>query len=224
MTLIEAKQYYPVSGGPVIFLAGPISGAPMWQREAFDLIASRCPDAVVVSPRRFHSVEHYRYRPTDSLTGFHRQRAWERHYMDMAAVRGCVLFWLPAPASPLDGLVYGATTRYELGLWTARCHADPSLGLVVGTDGGFPTVHTIAYDLECELDGYQLETTLEGTVEAAVTLAREQYAAWADAGSPDLSHESELTVITHDQLCKAARSSLADNPMNDPDAIRAEAL
>ena len=120
MVLLEPKGYQPVSGAPVVFLAGPIHGAPRWQVEAFELIRGRDEDVVVASPRRFRSHEHSRWKATATLGHFHRQRAWERHYMDLAALQGAILFWLPGPAGSLDGMVYGATTRYEIGLWSSR--------------------------------------------------------------------------------------------------------
>lgn len=79
MILLEPRSYHQVSG-----------------------------DIVVASPRRFHSVERYRFKQPDTLRYFPRQRPWERCLMDLAGRQGCVLFWLPGPAGPLDGMVYGA--------------------------------------------------------------------------------------------------------------------
>ena len=225
MILLEPKAYQPVSGGPVIFLAGPIHGAPPWQPHAFDLIRELDGTMIVVTPRRFHSPDHYRYRTTSTLQTFHRQRAWERHYMDMASQRGCVLFWLPGPAGPLDGMVYGATTRYEMGLWSSRFAHDSTVGLCVGTDGAFPTVHTIAYDLEHEMAGRTVHTTLEDTVRAAVETARYTHDHWMACGEPGVPLESDLNEVTHEDLKQAYLSlRLDDNPMNDPEQLRATAM
>lgn len=38
--------------GPVIFLAGPIQGAPEWQADAGNLIHEINPTVIVASPRR----------------------------------------------------------------------------------------------------------------------------------------------------------------------------
>jgi len=61
--------------------------------------------------------------------------------------------------------VYGVTTPFEVGLWAKRASRDQSTKetpLCFGTDYDFPTVHTIAYDLEMECqadprhsDGYE---------------------------------------------------------------------
>ena len=225
MILLEPRSYQQVSGAPVIFLAGPIHGAPAWQPAAFDLIREMADDVVVASPRRFHSVEHYKYKQPDTLRYFPRQRPWERYLMDLARHQGCVMFWLPGPAGPLDGMVYGATTRFELGMWAARYAADPSLGLCVGTDGDFPTIHTIAWDLRYEMPGRNLHGTLRETVRAAIDIARGSLASWAGAGSPAVEPECTLEEQSHEDHSLAKECArLADNPMNDPDAIRRKAL
>ena len=225
MILLEPRSYQQISGAPVIFLAGPMHGAPAWQPRAFDLIRELTDDVVVGSPRRFHSVEHYRFKQPDTLRYFPRQRPWERYLMDLAGRQGCVMFWLPGPAGPLDGMVYGATTRFELGMWAARYAANPSLGLCVGTDGEFPTVHTIAWDLEHEMHGRTLHRSLEATVREAVNIARESFASWVAAGSPPVEPECALEEQSHEDHSLAKEfARLADNPMNDPDAIRRKAL
>src|ERR1700733_4849871 len=40
------------TGSPIIFLAGPIKGAPRWQDEAMDIILSKRGDVTIASPRR----------------------------------------------------------------------------------------------------------------------------------------------------------------------------
>jgi hypothetical protein len=220
MYLIEPNDFHRVSGSPVIFLAGPIHGAPRWQEAAFRMIAERAPDVLVASPRRMRSPELYRYRLTPGVERFHRQRAWERHYMEMAATRGAILFWLPGALHTTEEMVYGATTRYELGLWTARAHADSSLGLEIGSDGEFPTIHTIAYDLEMELPERKLHATLGQTIDAAVESARRNFALWREAGAPESTVESELKRASHDELLSLGLGNLLPgNPMNDPDSI-----
>jgi hypothetical protein len=219
MTLIEPNDFHPVSGAPVIFLAGPIHGAPPWQPAAYDVIARSGEEFVVATPRRFHSPTHYRAKATDGRRHFHRQRAWERYYMDLAARQGCILFWLPRPAGKLDGMVYGATTRYEIGLWSSRYSRDNTIGLTVGTDGKFPTVHTIAYDLEKEMGDAGLHDTLKRTVEAAMEIARASFARWTENGKPPVALESELQVMTTEELRGVVSGFLPDYSDEEPGAI-----
>ncbi len=216
MILLEPRSYHQVSGAPVIFLAGPIHGAPAWQPAAFDMIREIAGDIVVASPRRFHSVEHYRFKQPDTLRYFPRQRPWERYLMDLAGRQGCVLFWLPRPrrATGWNGL--RRDKRFELGMWAARYSANPGLGLCVGTDGGFPTIHTIAWDLEHEMPGRTLHRTLEATVREAIAIARGSFASWVTAGSPAVEPECVLEEQSHEELLLAkGLARLADNPMNE---------
>ncbi len=226
MVLLEPLSYQPVSGSPIIYLAGPITAAPPWQAEAFDLIRKLDSEAVVASPRRFHTVRHYRYRAPEALRGFTCQRAWERHYMDLAGRQGCVLFWLAAPWDSIAGVPYGAMTRFELGLWTARCSRDPSLGLCVGADPGFPTLPVLAYDLGKEMPGRKLHRSLEDTAREAVSVARGNYERWVREGSPQTALESGLAAAAHAEraLADAVPARFPDNPENHPEFLRRQAL
>ena len=226
MILLEPLSFQPVSGGPVIFLGGPITAAPHWQTEAFSLIRRLDPSMIVASPRRFFSVRNYRYKPTEALLSFHRQRAWERYYSDVASRQGCVLFWLPGPRESFEGLIYGATPRYELGLWSARWARDHNLGLSVGGDESFPTLRTLAYDLEKEMPSRTIHRSLEDTVREAVEIARRNYELWVRSDSPQVELESELVSISHEEhsLASAILARLPDNPMAHPETLRREAL
>lgn len=226
MVLLEPLSYQRVSGGPLLFLAGPITAAPRWQEEAFGLIRGLESRAVVASPRRLHSVASYRYKSTQALSSFHRQRAWERYYMDLAARQGCILFWLPGPRESFEGLIYGATARYELGLWSSRWSGDHGLGLCVGGDPGFPSLGTLAYDLEKEMPGKTLHRDLEDAVREAVGVSRGNYVRWEREGSPPVALESHLVSMTHDERClaDAVAARQPGNPMNPPEALRLQAL
>lgn len=225
MTLIEPPVYQPVSGAPVVFLAGPIHFAPLWQLEAFDILHSLDDNIVVASPRRLLSVERYRYLVPAGDHSFHRQRAWERFYMELAARQGCIMFWLPRPARATGGAVYGATTRYELGLWSARYAHDDDMGLCIGTDGEFPTVHTIAYDIEMEIGPNSLHRNLGQTCKTAVHIAQERFRRWTGRGKPEVELESQLLGSSEASAGLNRRpSSLSGNPMNDPEMLRRKAL
>jgi hypothetical protein len=206
MVLLEPLSHQPVSGGPVLFLAAPYRG-PRWQSEAFDLIQKLDPGMIVASPRRFHSVRHARYKATGSLNSFHCQRAWERHYMDLAALRGCVLFWLAAPAESVEGLPYGATTRYALGLWSSRWSRDPPWDSAWAAIRVSPPSRTLVYDLEMEMPGRKIHRDLEETVRESVGIARANYDRRIRAGDPTPALESTLVSMSH------AERSLAETLM-----------
>jgi hypothetical protein len=95
--------------------------------------------------------------------------------MEKAGRHGCILFWLPGPEYLEEGLVYGATTRFELGEWMYRSRMDGTLGLEIGSDGQFPTLHTIKYDMECNMPGKPLHSDLQATCMAGIQRAIENF-------------------------------------------------
>jgi hypothetical protein len=160
---------------PVIFLAGPIFDAPLWQDKAVQYILSHDRNLYVASPRRGlrDSIEPY-FLEADN-TKFSRQRAWERHYMDLASRKGAIMFWLPERAEHTIDCVYGATTRFELGEWMTRYGVDPSVRLCIGSDGKFPTLSVITFDYSNHAPDKKILPSLEATCDQAMKLARSQF-------------------------------------------------
>jgi hypothetical protein len=90
----------------------------------------------------------------------------------LASQQGAILFWLPGEARHTCDKVYGAMTRLELGQWMTRHHFDLSVRFCVGSDGKFPELRTIAYDLSCDAPGKMIFGTLEETCDEALRLVR----------------------------------------------------
>lgn len=112
---------------PIIFLAGPIQGAPDWQKEALQIISSLEKDLVIASPRREY---------IDGEFVYDKQVDWETYYLNQAAKKGVILFWLAREEKHFPERAYAQTSRFELGEWKAR----NQLGLaklVVGIEDGF---------------------------------------------------------------------------------------
>lgn len=117
---------------PLVFLAGPIQGAPQWQSEAIKYFQDHVPDVDVASPRR----------PEDSTklddAGKHAQAEWEFAYLRTAVVRGVVLFWCPKEVASIPGRAYAQTTRMELGEHLAYLRSGTIYnGVAVGIEPGF---------------------------------------------------------------------------------------
>ena len=150
---------------PLIFLAGPIRSAPNWQDEAIQFIFSHNQDLIIVSPRRGirEKIESYVVKGNENQ--FSRQRAWERHYLEIAACSGAILFWLPGEEKHDCNKVYGAMTRVEIGQWMTRYKFsnDGYVNFVVGSDGKFPEINTIAYDLSLDAPEKIICSSLEET-------------------------------------------------------------
>jgi hypothetical protein len=163
-TLVEPVE------GPLIFLAGPIRGAPNWQNEAIQRILQKNGNATITSPRREvrESISKYVLSGNDAY--FTRQRAWERYYLEIAAKKGAILFWLPGETEHSCEKAYGAMTRIELGQWMTRYKSDHSIRICVGSDGKFSELDTIKYDLSLDCPDMPIKNTLEETCLEALRL------------------------------------------------------
>ncbi|MBR9704870.1 hypothetical protein GOV12_05640 [Candidatus Pacearchaeota archaeon] len=170
--LIIPKTYIEKIENPLIFLAGPIRSAPNWQDKAIEILLSRNPNLTIASPRRGvrDSIASYIVSGNDEY--FHRQRAWERHHLDIASKTGSILFWLPGELEHNCEKVYGAMTRVEIGQWMNEYKNDNSIRFCVGSDGNFPELHTISYDLSIDAPDKQIIGTLEDTCEEALKLVK----------------------------------------------------
>ena len=169
--VIIPKTYVQDIEAPLIFLAGPIRSAPNWQDEAIDFLLSQNSDLIIASPRRGvrDKIAHYIVEGDESY--FSRQRAWERHYLDIASKTGAILFWLPGEAEHNCEKVYGAMTRVEIGQWITNYRHNHSVRFCVGSDGKFPEMHTIDFDLQIDAPDKKIFSSLEETCVEAVRLA-----------------------------------------------------
>jgi hypothetical protein len=173
--IIMPKTYIRDVQYPVIFLAGPIRGAPPWQDEAIRFLISQENKITIINPNRTLDPEFFRYIADGEKTHFHRQRAWERHYLHEAGSMklryGCVMFWLPGEEKHDCRKSYGAMTRTELGQWMTKYAFDNSTRMCVGTDGKFSEIDTILYDLSLDAPGLKINNSLEETCFEALEIA-----------------------------------------------------
>ena len=169
--LIIPKTYLQELGVPLIFLAGPIRSAPNWQDEAIDFLFSQEQNLAIASPRRGIRDKIASYIMPGDENYFSRQRAWERHYLDIASKTGAILFWLPGEIEHDCQKVYGAMTRVEIGQWMTRYNFDKNVRFCIGSDGKFPELHTIAFDLRIDAPDKKIFLTLEETCAEAARLA-----------------------------------------------------
>lgn len=148
--------------GPLIFLAGPIHGAPDWQSEAIGFLGVN-PSLYIASPRRVVEGE-------NNLTGNEKftQIAWEHFYLNQAARTGVTLFWLP---KPLDTTLrsYSETSRFELGEAVAR-HYLQKIRLVVGIESGFSDEEYLRLTLATKAPDVPIVGNLEEACERALLL------------------------------------------------------
>lgn len=156
---------------PLIFLAGPIRGAPNWQDDAIVLLFSEKSNLAIASPRRGIRDKIARYIAVGDENHFSRQREWERYYLDVASKTGAILFWLPKEEEHDCQKVYGATTRVELGQWMTAYKYNKSTRFCVGSDGYFPELRTIEYDLMMDAPEKEIKKSLNEVCIEALQLA-----------------------------------------------------
>jgi len=169
--VIIPKTYIKNINKPVIFLAGPVRSAPNWQDVAIQYLFSQNPNLIIVSPRRGIRKKIAPYIFKGNNTYFSRQREWERHYLDIASKKGCILFWLPEEQKHDCKKVYGAMTRIEIGQWITNYRYNPSVRFCIGSDNKFPEMHTITYDLTIDAPDKKIFPFLKKTCLEALKIA-----------------------------------------------------
>lgn len=157
---------------PILFLAGPIRNAPQWHTDAVRIALKRGWEGFITSPAHQIETDLLDVVESDKLEYdvFPRQRAWEQHYMYNAARNGCIMFWLCKEAAirQFPNKVYAHITMLELGKWIERKKLLPETRLVIGTDGEFPELSTIEFEIGTELPEFVIHRSLEETVDAAL--------------------------------------------------------
>lgn len=167
---IQKKQ------GPLFFLAGPVRGGGDWQTRCCEEIQKQLPRFYAAIPCRY-DVDHPMspYFLSGKKNHFDRQLTWERHYLDLAAMSGCLLFWLPCQSTTLPKIgddPYAMDTRGELGEWRGRMMHDKHLRVVIGAEPTFPGLSQIQRNFDQALGKqFRIHETLEQTVAAAVLMA-----------------------------------------------------
>ena len=89
----------------IVFLAGPIKGAPNWQEQAIKDLADL--DIYIANPRR------------EKVMNFNLdlQIDWESKFLSAADV---IMFWIPSKDFDVSGRDYAQTSRFELAEWMAK--------------------------------------------------------------------------------------------------------
>lgn len=128
--MTERKVFVPPehvsSEQRMIFLAGPIQGAPDWQSDAINILTTLKPDICIASPRRESFEE----------VSFDEQVNWETENLRKAGENGVIMFWLAKENEQISGRSYAQTSRAELFEWKVR-HERDGTKIVIGIEEGF---------------------------------------------------------------------------------------
>jgi hypothetical protein len=88
---------YQDFSGKLIFLAGPIQGAPDWQSEAIRIIQNLAPEVNIASPRKVYLDKTFEYA---------KQVDWETFHLRKAAETAQLCFgWRKKPSISLSALM-----------------------------------------------------------------------------------------------------------------------
>jgi calcineurin-like phosphoesterase family protein len=117
----------------IIFLAGPIQGAPEWQEEFIEKIQKELKDIktnkniIICSPRRLKK---------DNFV-YEQQVDWETYYLDKASKQGIIVFWLAKEIEKIEGRSYAQTTRFEIGEWWSKGQEIKDFTIIIGAQKSF---------------------------------------------------------------------------------------
>ncbi len=126
--LLRPPDYVDLTGWPLVFLSGPIQGAPDWQSQLGKELVSSNRAIYVASPRR---------ETKDNYFSYAEQKAWELTHIKRAAKLGVVAFWFAARDHSLpyeEGRAYAQTSRIEIGKVLGWRDYDSSIRVAVGFD------------------------------------------------------------------------------------------
>jgi hypothetical protein len=121
---------------PLVFLAGPVQGAPNWHSPIADELLTFRDDIHVASPRRLLEDEIDVFTANDSQE----QVEWENAALERSAKFGSIVVWFAAQDHSLPyrtGRAYAQTTRLELGEAWGWLTAGWQFPLVVGFDPNY---------------------------------------------------------------------------------------
>lgn len=158
---------------PVLFLAGPIQGAPDWQAKAITTVSrslERCESAGVLhisNPRRDYIDEQFSYPE---------QVRWEKHNILRAAKFGAVMFWFAKQDPSVEyeaGRAYAQTSRVEFGRVCGWKDYALNLNLVLGIEPGYNGSERYFKTCADEYD-IPVYTDLDSTINASLKLIFER--------------------------------------------------
>lgn len=148
--------------GKVLFLAGPIQGAPDWQSDAIEIIHSLDSGLIIASPRRVYPEGEFVYE---------KQVDWETSYLRRAAKYGGIMFWLANQTEETPGRPYAQTSRFELGEWKVE-HINQNTPMAIGIEEGFSNARYIRRRFTQDCPEIPILDNLQETCETMVDLLK----------------------------------------------------
>jgi hypothetical protein len=143
----------------IIFLAGPIQGAPDWQSKAQEIIHGINPLVTIASPKR----------PFNKNLQYNEQADWETYHLRKAGQNGVIIFWLAKEETHVCERAYAQTTRAELFEWKVR-HERDGAKIVIGIEEGFSGTRYIKRRFSQDCSEVPILDSLEETCKKALEM------------------------------------------------------
>lgn len=167
LTAPEYCNYEDFDKESLIFLAGPIQGAPNWQNKAIDYFSKRI-DTIIANPRR--AVEREGNFDTKK---YNEQVEWEGYHLNAAEKYGVIMFWLAKEEKHDCSRAYAQTTRFELAehvAYTVAPFRKPKLA--IGVEEGFSGAKYIRKRVPEMNNELKIYSTLEETCDETIRLMK----------------------------------------------------
>lgn len=161
--------------GPLIFLAGPIQGAPKWHNKAIKIIQDIDSYINIASPskkvdRIYLKQNQEKFKHSANQEEWE-QIDWETFYLNRAAQKGAIMFWFPNEEAHYCERAYAQTSRFELGEWKTE-HKQGRGNIVIGFEKGFSGEHYIKYRLSKDNLNIPILSSLKETCRVSINKAK----------------------------------------------------
>lgn len=154
----------------VIFLMGPIQGAPDWQTKFYNTFEKKIKEKdffkklnksiIVACPRRENL--------NDSKFVYQEQVDWESFYLQKAANNGVIFCWLPKMESDIKGRSYAQTSRFEIGEWWSKGKLIKNFKMIIGADKNFDGLKYIEYKFKQEYNDFKIENNFNDSIDEII--------------------------------------------------------
>lgn len=161
----------------MIFIGGPIKGAPGWQFEAIRYMENRT-QAHIASPRHPDLTEDECLKLDIPWRQYshEEQVQWELAHMQYSFAEGCIMFWFPKEQTHDCQYHYAQTSRFELGYFLGRGIYTTG-SVVIGIEDGFPNEEYLRFNiprLYPYIEQSRIYSTLEEACDKALAIANVQ--------------------------------------------------
>ncbi len=178
--IIMPRTRVELGNEPLLFLAGPIKGAPKWQDKSVEIIHSINEKIYIISPRSKLRKEYQDERTITSLPDFTYQLDFERNYLKLASEspNRAIMFWLPRQSEtmPINFATgfpkpYARDTRPETAGWSWKLlEYNPNANVIVGGEENFDGFDVIRRNFLAVKPDMKFYSTLEETCQEATKL------------------------------------------------------